>query len=107
MKKYKTIITTTNSNENCESIKNKLLSEKLSPCIQVIKNIKSSYLWEDKIVSDNEMMILIKTEFKNVELIIKEIKSLHLYDTPEILSYDFDILSEKYKKWFDVNIENK
>ena len=28
----------------------------------------------------------------------------HSYDTPEIISYDFEILSEKYKKWFDINI---
>ena len=42
---------------------------------------------------------------KNKDLIIKEIKSIHSYNTPEIICYDFDILSNKYENWFFNNIK--
>ena len=107
IEKYKIIITTTNSPEDIESIKKNVLLKQISPCVQVINNIESSYIWKNKIVSDNEAMIFIKTTAKNESLVISEIIKNHSYDTPEIISYDFDILSEKYKKWFDINIKNK
>ena len=107
IEKYKIIITTTNSLKDIESIKKNILLKKISPCIQVINNIESSYIWENEIVSDNEAVIFIKTTSRNESLVISEIIKNHSYDTPEIISYDFDILSEKYKKWFDINIKNK
>ena len=107
MKKYKTIITTTNSKKDTQQIKDSILRKKLSPCVQIIRKIESSYLWKGKILSDNENMIFIKTIKENENAIIDQIKSIHTYDTPEIISFDFDILSNKYKKWFDNSIEAK
>ena len=66
-----------------------------------MKNIESHYIWKEKLISDQEIMILIKTNHINEENIIKEIKLLHSYENPEIVSYEFDILSKEYKKWFD------
>ena len=103
MKKYRTIITTTNSKEDSKRIKNNILLKNLSPCIQVMTNIESSYHWNGKIISDKEIMIIIKADRRNEQLIISEIKSIHSYDTPEIISIDFNILSDKYEKWFNQN----
>ena len=103
MKKYKTIITTTNSKEDSRRIKKNILSKNLSPCIQIITNIESSYYWNGKINSDKEIMILIKADRRNEQLIINEIESIHSYDIPEIISIDFSILSDRYEKWFNKN----
>ena len=65
IEKYKIIITTTNSLKDIESIKKNILLKKISPCIQVINNIESSYIWKNEIVSDNEAVIFIKTTFRN------------------------------------------
>ena len=107
IKKYKIIITTSNSIQDIQSIRDKLLLKKISPCIQIINNIESSYIWKDEIVLENEVMILIKADSKHESLVVAEIEKHHSYDTPEIISYDFEILSDKYKKWFDGNIKNK
>ena len=103
MKKYKTIITTTNSKEDSRRIKKNILSKNLSPCIQIINNIESSYYWNGKINLDKEIMILIKADRRNEQLIINVIKSVHSYDIPDIISIDFTILSDKYEKWFNEN----
>ena len=39
--------------------------------------------------------------------IINLIKQNHNYDTPEIISYKFDILDKKYEEWFSENSSNK
>ena len=106
IKKYKIITTTINSQEAIASIKNALLLKKKSPCIQVIKSLQSSYKWKGEVVTEDEMMLIIKTNKTNCSSVITEIKKYHTYDTPEIISYDFDILSDKYKEWFDHNIED-
>ena len=107
MKKYKIIVTTTNSIENLKAIRTRILNKKLSPCVQTINNLESHYMWKGKLVSDKEIMILIKTDKKNEHNITKEIQSVHKYENPEIISYEFDILSKKYKEWFDKVLDNK
>ena len=105
MKKYKTIVTSISSKEHQKHIIDKILSKQLSPCIQIIRGVESSYIWENEIITEKENIIFIKTISKNKNLIIKEIKSIHSYDTPEIICYDFDILSNKYENWFLNNIK--
>ena len=101
MKKYIIIVTTSNSKKNCDKIKDKILSQKLSPCIYIIPSIESSYLWKGKIVSDSESLILIKSNKLNKQKIKKILEEIHCYDIPELISIDFEMLSAKYKEWFD------
>ena len=60
-----------------------------------------------KILSDKEHTIRIKCLKHNKTEIINFIKQNHNYDTPEIISYKFDILDKKYEKWFSQNSSNK
>ena len=104
MKNYITIVTSTNSRKDSLRIKDSILSKKLSPCIQIMKNVESSYIWKGKILTEYEELIYIKTSDCKKNQIIKEINSIHSYDTPEIICYNFDIVSDKYEKWFLGNI---
>ncbi len=107
MKKYITIATTIPSKASKEKIIENILDKQLSPCIQTIKGIKSSYIWENEIKSDFEDLILIKTNNRNKDLVIQEIKDNHPYDIPEIICYSFNIISDKYEKWFLNSIARK
>ena len=101
MKKYISVTTTTNTEANAKAITEKILKAKLSPCIQKIPLINSTFLWKGKVQSENEIMLIIKTKLSMKEQVEKHINDMHSYDTPEIISYDFNILNEKYKKWFN------
>tara|TARA_Y100000996_G_scaffold414999_1_gene407734 strand:+ start:3615 stop:3938 length:324 start_codon:yes stop_codon:yes gene_type:complete len=107
MKKYITIATTISSKASKEKIIKNILDKQLSPCIQTIKGIESSYIWKNQIKNDFEDLILIKTNNKNKNFVIKEIEDNHPYDIPEIICYNFNILSNKYEKWFSDNIAKK
>ena len=98
---YKFIITNTDSLEIANKINDYLLKAKLSPCVQILSDIGSRYIWKGEIESHKEYLILIKCKNSNSEEIVKHIESVHSYETPEIIEADFKILSKKYKKWFD------
>ena len=98
---YKFIITTTDSLEVTDKISDYLLTSNLSPCVQVLSNVDSRYLWKGEIRSHKEHFILIKSKSGNCKKISTYIKSVHNYEVAEIAEVDFNILNGKYKKWFN------
>ena len=102
---YIEICTTTDNERIASYIKDVLLDNKLSPCIQVLSNINSSYIWNNKKTTTLEFLIKIKALKKNKINIIDKIKEFHNYDIPEIISYDISIETQEYEKWLKQNME--
>tara|TARA_Y100001970_G_C13631004_1_gene554154 strand:- start:188 stop:499 length:312 start_codon:yes stop_codon:yes gene_type:complete len=100
MEKYISIITTTKTKENAKSIIKKILDDRLSPCIQQFP-IQSTFIWNDEIQDENEIMLIIKAKKSKKNEIKENINNLHDYKVPEVIFYDFNILNHQYKKWFD------
>ena len=98
--KIKIIQTTIDSTKTAESISEILVENKLSPCVQIIPNIKSVYQWKDKIEHSSEILLLIKTIPENVQKCKNIILKHHNYDTPELIVMDGYILEDDYQAWF-------
>jgi periplasmic divalent cation tolerance protein len=101
--KIKIIKTTTNDKEVAMSISNELVRLKFAPCVQVIPNLTSTYIYDKKLHNDSEYLILIKTSVKNISNCKDVIKKLHNYDVPEIIQLDAEILNDEYSEWFNEN----
>ena len=100
---YKILITTTDSSLTCNKISDFLVKEKLSACVQKIKNIESRYLWDGLIQNQKEYMLLVKCKQRNIDKISKYILENHNYEVPEIISLDIDILNKEYSNWLNQN----
>ena len=98
--KIKIIQTTTDSIKTAESISKILVKNNLSPCVQIISNIKSVYRWKEKLEKTNEILLLIKTIPENVQKCKNIILKHHNYDTPEVIVMDGYILEDDYQAWF-------
>ena len=98
--KIKIIQTTTDSIKIAESISEMLVKENISPCVQIISNVKSVYQWKDKIEHSSEILLLIKTIPENVQKCRDTILRRHNYDTPELIVMDGYILDDNYQAWF-------
>ena len=98
--KIKIIITTTDTKEKADLIAEKLINLKISPCVQIIPNIISNYLWKRAMKKNKEYLLIIKTISENVQGCKKHILELHNYDSPEIIVIDSEILNDKYRDWF-------
>ena len=102
MEKPKFIIieTTSNKKKILNQISNKLINNKLSPCVHIQKILNSKYMWKNKIVSHKEYKLSIKTLSKNEKRIYSIIKEMHNHKVPYISKKPLQILNEDYKKWF-------
>ena len=98
---YKILITSSNKYNILKKISIDLVSKDLSPCTHIIKDIESFYLWEAKVINDNENLLLIKCNDKDINNIKTIIHANHNYTLPEIICHEFNIVSKKYKDWFD------
>ena len=98
--KIKIIQTTTDSIKIAESISEMLVKDNISPCIQIISNVKSVYQWKDKVEHSCEILLLIKTIPENVQKCKDIILKRHNYDTPELIVMEGYILEDDYQTWF-------
>jgi len=101
---FRIIETTTDDIQIAKTISQSILERKLSPCVQIINSVKSSYIWQDKIESKDEYTLKIKTMDKHVYEISSIIKDKSNYDVPEIISYQFKIENDEYEDWFLENV---
>ena len=98
--KIKIIQTTTDSIKIAESISELLINNNVSPCVQIISNVKSVYRWKNKLEQSSEILLLIKTIPENVQKCKNIILKHHNYDTPELIVMDGYILEDDYQAWF-------
>ena len=98
--KIKIIQTTIDSINAAKSISEVLVKDNLSPCVQIISNVKSVYQWKDKIEHSSEILLLIKTIPENIQKCKDIILKHHNYDTPEIIVMDGYTLEDDYQAWF-------
>ncbi len=92
------ILTTTDKITVAKKITKALLGQKLIACASIIP-MHSSYWWHKKIVNAKEYQLILKTEASNYKKIEKEIKKLHTYDLPEIISINIQKAGKDYLTW--------
>ena len=93
------VCTSVNDIKAARDIAIKLLTKKYSPCINIVSNNESIYVWNNDIETTNEYILFIKSvksKFKNIE---KLILAMHPYEIPEILAIDINHINMKYLKW--------
>ena len=93
------VLTTTPNIEEAEDLAQKIVAEKLAPCVQVLPQIKSFYFWESEVQKDSENLLLIKTLPEKFAELEKFIQTHHSYDVPEIVALESSEVSEKYLGW--------
>ena len=99
------ILTTVNSEDQSNMISKGLIDKKLAFCVKAIQNIKSTYYWKNKIVSDNEIIIIIKTFSNNIDKVKDYLLKKHNYETPEIILVKSKSLNDEYTKWANNQVD--
>ncbi len=105
--KYITILVTTPDNTTAERIAYQLLEKKLAACINIVPNLTSIYKWMGKIETSQETLMIIKTKTELFEEIKKEIRRIHPYQVPEIISIPIQDGNKEYLKWIEEETTNE
>lgn len=101
------IYITTSSEDESSFIGEKLVSERLVGCANIISDIKSFYWWQGNLEKDQESILLVKSLVSKVDDIIKRVKELHSYENPGIVALPIINGSKDYLNWLEEEIETE
>lgn len=93
------ILVTAANRAEAEQIGQFLVEGKLAACCNIVDPIFSIFLWEGKTCQENEVLLIIKSVKNRFDAIVSEVKTLHSYDTPEIIALPIIAGSEEYLNW--------
>ena len=101
---YIIVMMTCASKKEAEKIIDSLLRKKLIACANVAERSESKFWWNGKMCKARECTVTLKTSrsnFRNIEKIIKEI---HSYTVPEIIAIPIICGSKAYLDWIGNSI---
>lgn len=93
------ILSTVPDKKSANFISKKLLEKKLAACISVIPGLKSFYFWKSILEKTSEVQLIIKTFIKLKKIVFNEIKTMHPYSCPELLTIKIDDVDNEYYSW--------
>lgn len=93
------VLTTTPTRKEGDALAERLVSEKLAACVQVLPQMHSVYFWQGEIKRDSECLLLIKTLDEKYPAVEAFIRNNHSYSVPEIVALKADKVFEGYLDW--------
>jgi len=99
-------ITAPNEDE-ATGIARAIVEARLGGCVNIIKNIRSIYIWQGRMEDESEVLMIVKTQKGLFERLRDLVKGLHSYTVPEIIALPIVEGSEDYIRWLrEVTGEN-
>lgn len=101
------VLVTVKNKRQGRKIARALLENKLATCINFVDAVDSMYWWDGKIVSDKEVMLLIKTRkalFSHLETMVR---ALHSYAVPEIIALGMIAGHKPYLQWISDSLDSE
>ncbi len=95
------VLTTTPNVEEAEALAQKIVEARLAACVQILPQVKSFYFWENRIQTDSEHLLLIKTLAEKFSELEKFIRANHSYKVPEIVALRAEKVSKNYLNWMN------
>lgn len=89
-----------------DSIARYLVGEKLAACVNQIRNVNSTYEWQGKVQSSDEILLVIKTRPTVYPKLEAAIRKMHPYELPEVIMVPITAGLPDYLAWIDAQTTN-
>jgi periplasmic divalent cation tolerance protein len=97
------VLMTAGSQEEASRLAEMLVGAHLAACVQIMPQMESIYRWEGEVHRAPEFLLLAKTTAACFDELEREVRSLHTYDTPEIIALPVAHVSAPYFDWLASN----
>lgn len=97
------VMMTAGSQEEASRLAEMLVGAHLAACVQIMPQMESIYRWEGEVHRAPEFLLLAKTTVACFDELEREVRSLHTYDTPEIIALPVAHVSAPYFDWLTSN----
>ena len=82
-----------------------LLERRLIACGNIISNVQSQYWWKGRIEEAKECLALMKTSKEKFKEIKDAVKTLHSYETPELIALPIKDGLQPYLDWIETSLQ--
>ena len=97
------VLMTAGSQEEATRLAEMLVGAHLAACVQIMPQMESVYRWKGEVHRAPEFLLLAKTTASCFDELEREVRSLHTYDTPEIIAVPVAHVSAPYFEWLTSN----
>jgi periplasmic divalent cation tolerance protein len=98
------VLMTAGSREEAARLADILVVARLAACVQILPEIESVYHWKGNVERAAEILLLAKTTETNFAALEAMVRSLHSYETPEIIALPVTAASAPYLEWLLANV---
>lgn len=81
-----------------------LVEERLAACVQSTNQITSTYVWQDKVTSAVETLLVAKTSTELFDRLAERVTELHSYEVPEVVAVPLTHLTPAYAAWLAAEV---
>ena len=78
-----------------------LVDERLAACVQQLPGLRSTFRWEGRVETAEEVLLLIKTMHARIPAVFDRVRALHPYEVPELLVLDVQSGLPAYLDWVE------
>ena len=82
-----------------QRIADELVVGRFAACANVASSVDSIYWWTREVETASEVLVFFKTTTSRFAAFEEKLKSLHPYETPELISFHVDHGSSAYLQW--------
>jgi len=98
---YQLLISTCPSLEVARRLARSLLEKHLAACVNMLPNLESMFEWQNEIVTEAEVLLLIKTRREHYLAIEQLWLQQHPYEVPELIAVPIEHGSSSYLSWIN------
>ena len=90
--------------EEAERIGRLMVEERLAACVNILAPVRSTYRWQGKVESADEVAAIFKTTDNCADALITRIAFLHSYDVPCVATWPIDKIFAPYADWVEDSV---
>ncbi|MGD9811855.1 MAG: divalent-cation tolerance protein CutA [Sphingobium sp.] len=85
--------------ESAARVARQCVHDGLTACVNILPTSTSIYEWEGEVTEASEVPALFKTTTARVDALIEQIRTMHPYEVPAILSWPVVRAPHDFAKW--------
>lgn len=102
------VMITTPDQEIARQIASRLVEKHLAACVNILTGVQSIFRWQGEVQQEGEVLLIIKTRLELLhQRLIPEVKTIHPYQTPEIIALPILDGANEYLKWIDQSTQQE
>lgn len=98
------VLVTAGDEEEARLISGVLLEQRRAACVNIVNGVSSLFRWQNRLESETESLLIIKTTTALLEAAIETVSEVHSYETPEIIALPVIGGSGKYLEWLEESV---